>query len=651
MRPQASEISTVGSISDRAVSLSIDEHSMGHIMSILTDLYSDPEMAIVREYSCNAIDAHRAIGNPAPIEISLPSVLSEYLIIQDFGIGLSVDDIIDTYSKYGASTKRDSDDFVGMLGLGCKSGLTYADQFTVTSVHNGVKVTAAVMKDENGTGHIDIVDTVGTDEPTGTTVKIPTKRGNSLQAKTAEFFQYWDRGTVLVNTQPPKHFTDGEHYKISDTEYLVSSGGYAYRNGRYSYDNNDIIVMGGVPYESNSSIQGVASRRVSFVPMGSVAFTPSRESLHFTKRTEDFLAQARHDMGIIVLDKTNLDLAKAKDAQEAMEIANRHWVYVNSGTKLEWKGKTIPNHFQFSSGSDYKSWFVENVSAARTYSMTMGDAARRTIVTEFWRKSVSPTVKAKLAKYAEDNGVSDSFLLTQENVFTPWIDTKVVPFSDIEAVILPPNYRPEIQGKRRVPKGTYETVAERGIMVESANISGPIVFISPTETGESPYRQRSECLSKLRHVYGESHTIVVIGKNRHDKFIRDYPEAVHVAEQWKADWKARVWSADESILHGIDVTDHDYLLELGKHIHRINDPVWVRVLEAVNNKEAWEAVEKHRQNLRDMEFGIEGRPYQEIFPRETILTNNGFIAYNNKRKEVCEDAVIFINAKYEMRKS
>lgn len=50
--------------------MTFDENSIAHLMSVLTDLYSDPEMAVIREYSTNALDAHRAAGINDPIEVA-----------------------------------------------------------------------------------------------------------------------------------------------------------------------------------------------------------------------------------------------------------------------------------------------------------------------------------------------------------------------------------------------------------------------------------------------------------------------------------------------------------------------------------------------------------------------------------------------------
>ena len=53
-------------------------------------LYSDANMAVVRELLCNAYDSHKACGKQdVPIHVQLPSYLNKNFIIRDYGLGLS----------------------------------------------------------------------------------------------------------------------------------------------------------------------------------------------------------------------------------------------------------------------------------------------------------------------------------------------------------------------------------------------------------------------------------------------------------------------------------------------------------------------------------------------------------------------------------
>ena len=265
------------------VAMTFDEASLVHLMSVMTDLYSDPMMAMLREYSTNALDAHIQAGLNRPIEVYTPSTFSQFLKIKDFGIGLSLEDIYEIYSKYGASTKRESNEVVGMLGLGCKSALTYCNQFTLVSVKDGWKIETIVARDETVAGSIQIVSQTQSDEPNGTEIVIPTKvtDAGEIQKKAESFFQYWPKGSVLVNGNDPKHF---EGLELIENMWIVPSSN---RNNRYSSNNsNCTIVMGNVPYPATVKHELTYEYElVVFVPIGAVHFTPSRESLQMTKKT------------------------------------------------------------------------------------------------------------------------------------------------------------------------------------------------------------------------------------------------------------------------------------------------------------------------------------------------------------------------------
>mgnify|MGYP001593379558 FL=1 len=158
------------------ISMGIRSEDFRYLADVLNGLYSDTIAAPVREYSTNAWDSHVAAGVTRPIEVTLPTAEDLHFTVQDFGLGMTVDDLRNTYAMYGASDKRDSNEVAGQLGLGSKSGLSYADLFVVTAVKGGVKTIAYVTKDDHGLGVIQVKDTVMTDEPNGVSIKIPVDR-------------------------------------------------------------------------------------------------------------------------------------------------------------------------------------------------------------------------------------------------------------------------------------------------------------------------------------------------------------------------------------------------------------------------------------------------------------------------------------------
>ena len=133
----------------------IQEGQEGHLFAILRDkLYSDKIMAVIREYSTNATDAHVEAGTPEkPVDVTLPTRLDPHLIIRDYGLGLTEEEVRELYVMYGSSTKRATNDAIGQLGLGCKSGFAYSDQFMVISYKDGKKYTYNAYLDETNGGN------------------------------------------------------------------------------------------------------------------------------------------------------------------------------------------------------------------------------------------------------------------------------------------------------------------------------------------------------------------------------------------------------------------------------------------------------------------------------------------------------------------
>lgn len=327
-------------------SLAAERHEMGiHgesqaiIMSMLSNLYADPIMAVLREYAVNALDATIDAGSSEPIHVTLPAWGAPTLSIQDYGIGLTTQEVVELFGLYGNSTKRNSDSVTGMLGVGCKSGLTYANSYSVVSVRNGVKTVANVNKNEVGVGELAIVDTVSTDERNGTRIDIPvhTRDIDTFREKAKTLFSFWQKGTVLVDGRTPVSFDAGESWvKIGSADVWVGP--------QYT---EQIVVMGSVPYRVDSDIvRGLLGVHgmVAFVNMGEVHFAPSREELMYDNQTKKCLSGLMKFVEESAQNAVNDALAKAQSLPEAYEIRCE---YENVNLFSEhatwvWNGEEIP---------------------------------------------------------------------------------------------------------------------------------------------------------------------------------------------------------------------------------------------------------------------------------------------------------------------
>lgn len=265
----------------------ISYENSAHIMTILRDtLYSDKVLAVLREYSANAWDAHRDAGiGDRPIEVTLPTNVNPTLSIRDFGRGLSKEDVFKIYTQYGASTKRNSDIAVGMLGIGSKSGFAYADTFTVTSFHGGIKSIYSAVLDASDKGVVNLIHEEPTEE-TGLLIEIAVDPYDihEFQSKAKNLYKYFNP-LPKCNIEIPTLEVEGRY-----ASGIIHS--------ERSYGDNWIAVMGCIPYRINmdSLIEhGKTSNIPPFVQyisgalffnIGEVHINASREELKYTEQTK-----------------------------------------------------------------------------------------------------------------------------------------------------------------------------------------------------------------------------------------------------------------------------------------------------------------------------------------------------------------------------
>lgn len=273
----------------------ISSENTAHIMSILRDtLYSDKILAVLREYGSNAWDAHRDAGIPnEPINVHLPTALEPYLAIRDFGLGLSQGDVFSIYTQYGASTKRSSDNSVGMLGIGSKSAFAYADSFTITSWYGGMKRIYVAALDPSNKGIIDQIHEEPSDERTGVEIQVAVRQD--------DLDDFHERATSLF-----QHFTPRPtlNVDLSDAFDLSDAPGNAFilpeGSLYHSVHNADewVAVMGCIPYRIN--LMQLGDRLPYFLrnrggvvrlAIGEAHISASREELKYTDETKNVLVQ------------------------------------------------------------------------------------------------------------------------------------------------------------------------------------------------------------------------------------------------------------------------------------------------------------------------------------------------------------------------
>lgn len=358
MRNPTSGVRTEGTVDGAgAVAMSIDPQGMAHVMSVLTNLYSDAPLAVVREYATNARDAHLAAGTERPVQVMLPTELEPTLRVRDFGHGLSEEAIIGVYARYGASTKRDSDEQIGAFGLGSKSAFTLAGQFVVTSVSQGWRTVVLFGLGADGVGAVSVLQRgpAGDGESSGVEVSIPVPDVGAVRAAARRFFATWPPGSVLVDGRPPGSVRDGALLDCPAVVLAASDCPVA--------DDGWQVVMGGVAYRLPTGLLDRAARTAErartltscralrrvylTVPVGGVDITPSREALRDTDRTVRAVRTALAELPEQVLDVVQQAIASAPDLPGAGWAAGRYADRLDLAPLLPWDrlvhgGQPIP---------------------------------------------------------------------------------------------------------------------------------------------------------------------------------------------------------------------------------------------------------------------------------------------------------------------
>lgn len=327
----------------------ISPEAIPHIMKQLTELYSDRELACIREYSTNADDSHKAVGQTRPIEVTTPNALtSPLLVIKDFGEGISAQDIRSIYSSYGMSTKRDNVLANGRLGFGCKAAWAYSDQFFVTSVKDGREVAVAINRDESGGGNFTIIHDKETDKPNGTTVSIPVMPNNKILGKAEEFFANWQPGTVLLNGKDPSRIAEYED---------LGDGIYRYPVRERYFERTIAMVMGNVTYRVKLYDCDVSAKLncelIVFCEMGTddqFKFAPSREAPVMNDRFKAIVARKYEEAVTKTVAEFEKEIDKCATPYEALQYRQNNYskLFLSSGVaSVKYRGEEIPDPNQY----------------------------------------------------------------------------------------------------------------------------------------------------------------------------------------------------------------------------------------------------------------------------------------------------------------
>ena len=249
-------------------------------------LYSNKIRAIIRELSCNAVDSHVAAGKKdTPFDVHLPNSMEPWFSIRDYGTGLDHNQVTQIYTTYFESTKTNSNDYIGALGLGSKSPFSYTDNFTISTVKNGIKGIYTAFINEVGVPSIALMMTEeDCTEPTGVEIKFSVNDRWDFEKFSSEAQHVYKYFKLR-----PANIT------VNDVAYVdkdIIPGVHTYQPN--SYSRMSYAVMGNIAYpiempNADTNLGALATmldcNLIMEFEIGDLDFQASREGLSYIPQT------------------------------------------------------------------------------------------------------------------------------------------------------------------------------------------------------------------------------------------------------------------------------------------------------------------------------------------------------------------------------
>lgn len=660
------DISVSGDLGGEKVAMSVDEKSLIHLMSILSDIYSDVKVAIVRELSTNAIDSHIKVGQTCPIEIYTPTALSPKLVIQDFGEGMNADDIRNIYSKYGASTKRDSDDFNGTLGIGAKSPLAYGGKtFTVVGIKDGIQTSVVVGYDPSAGGTMEIIDECETDKPNGVKITVPVNDRYDHAAFEEAAMQFADYATFPVKVNGKRPEVKGRW--LTDKIRVIPQSGWR-------GNSPDMVVMGNVAYRIDTK-EGYPFiddnyRVIFYVEMGEVDFTPSREDLNYSNHTKATIERLVQGYLKSRIDDYQSQIDKAKTRTEAFYLKN---TYAHTFRReyrnllnFTYKGDPIPDNFLLEGrrvsatprqGSTLWSLDTESRREFQPRHRNYGAPFKRTIVLNYTNKTITKLHVEKVKVYCEETKLA----FEQNIIFSDQHNERLLQWFD-EDIIIDWDKVKEI--KVKLPQAPRKKKEEKPWEGTGGDYAGILDDFVPDKSKNIYYTSKTEFNAgrryfddaEFRKLGSKDDQIFLVIESLQEKFLKLYPNAKPINDLYVK--QIEEYFSNLTIEHRVALEKYSRYDQISLPVSDPNlvlDPELREACAGSNSEKLYEERDRIRYIINKLPYN-ERPKYQNRLPaagtKVTDLRNRYPLLprwFNGKTLEA-EHALIYVNAVYQARK-
>ena len=311
----------------------------GKIMHIfISGMYSDKPNSIMREVWSNAFDAHAEAKNlHVPFDVVVATGFNPEFRCRDYGAGLSHAFMLTSYTKIGFSTKAESNEAVGKWGMGRMTPLSYANSFSVTSIHKGKKAVYVVNRGANNIPKIDcLAPPFDTQEPSGLEVSFPVETADLREFKNAAI-----RASLGFDVKPKVKNLE-EDFEFPIPQYTIQGPDYKFfeRTGTF---HGVYAKMGCVVYPIDSNIiKTPFDNCILEFKIGELEVTSSREDLSYGPN--DPTVKSINDKILAVKEHIQKDLVAGE--LEDHKVNKRYFAYWE---KLQAINSALPRQLQISS--------------------------------------------------------------------------------------------------------------------------------------------------------------------------------------------------------------------------------------------------------------------------------------------------------------
>lgn len=422
MIPQLKKSDIQVSSNIQTFNATIDSKNIEHIITILSsNLYSAPERSFIRETVSNAWDSHVEAGTTdIPIIVVLnPNDIS----IRDFGTGLSPQRFEEVYCSIGSSTKRTSNDYIGMFGLGRFSGLACSNTVYITSYYEGIVYYYVMIKAGNNIT-INLLNTSTTEEKNGVEISI-----KNIKDTIENYVKVLDSICFFPNIYIKNNYTSRDfNIKTQDC------GDYFCRDfdGEYS-PYSSCIAIGYNLYPLSSCIEDYIYRHAERLFKGGVVVkinaqdievTPNRENIIYTNATIELVEKRIEEVYHNIMSKIhNLGQKDYSNIVDYCKDAFTSYQYIpmeNTITKGYNSSSTFP-HIYIDSSEALKTFITYKHRNYKNWVANRCSAVISDIVSTLCKRKVG-TPPSNCIDYIEELAERRVFMYTEDRVNNAVID-------------------------------------------------------------------------------------------------------------------------------------------------------------------------------------------------------------------------------------